>query len=208
MIDAIRALRDEVLVARVLNHIIEPPLRASQIHLLDHFADFRPHLFRKKVRVDPDIFNCILEQISADPIFQSRSNNPQLPIALQLAIFLNRAGHYGNAVSPEDVSQWAGVSVGSVINCTNRVIVSILNQHDNFMEMPTAGERDMQLARAFVKKKTGCTEWKGGVFAVDGSTFNLFEKPALYGDTFTDRKGRYSINCQVRPAVLAVSRRV
>lgn len=183
--------------ARVLNHVIAPPLRASQIHLLEHFADFRPHLFRKKVHVDPDVFDCILDRISGDPIFQSRSNNPQLPVALQLAIFLNRAGHYGNAVSSEDVSQWAGVSVGSVVNCTNRVIVSILNQHDEFMEMPTAGEEDMRLAREFVEKKT-CAEWSGGVFAVDGSTFNLFEKPTLYGDTFTDRKGKYSLNCQVR----------
>lgn len=205
LLDAIRSLRDEVMRARVLNHIIVPPLRASQIHLLDHFAEFRPHLFRKKVRVDPEVFDCILNQISGDPIFQSRSNNPQLPIALQLAIFLNRVGHYGNAVSPEDVSQWAGVSVGSVVNCTNRVIVSLLNQHDNFMEMPTAGEEDVRLARAFVEKKT-CTEWSGGVFAVDGSTFNLFEKPSFYGDTFADRKGRYSLNCQVRSTYTAVTR--
>lgn len=43
----------------------------------------------------------------------------------------------------------------------NCVIVSILNQHDEFMEMPTIGEEDMQLVREFVEKKM-CAECGGG----------------------------------------------
>ncbi|KAF8545964.1 hypothetical protein OG21DRAFT_1479735 [Imleria badia] len=38
---------------------------------------------------------------------------------------------------------------------------------------------------------------EGGIFAVDGSTFNLFEKPSSYGKTLYDRKSRYSLNCQI-----------
>ncbi|KAF9233516.1 hypothetical protein BU15DRAFT_80010 [Melanogaster broomeanus] len=86
---AIEALHDEVTKARILERPSEPPMRASQLHLLAHFADHRPHLFRKKLRVDPVIFDDILDQISDHPIFQYQSNNKQLPIAIQLAIFLN-----------------------------------------------------------------------------------------------------------------------
>jgi hypothetical protein len=93
------------------------------------------------------MFDCILDEISNNPIFHSNSNNPQLPVAIQLAIFLNRAGHYGNAITPEDVGQWAAVSMGSVINCTNRVMVALLNQHDHFIYIPEADSEDAELAR-------------------------------------------------------------
>ena len=156
----------------------------------------RPHLFHKKVRVDPAIFNCILDEISNNPIFHSNSNNPQLPVVIQLAIVLNRAGHYRNAIMPEDVAQWAGVSVGSVINCTNRVMVALLDQHDHFIYIPEADSEDAELAHLSVAQKT-CVAWEGGIFATDGSTLHFFEKPSVYGDTFTDRKGNYSLNCQV-----------
>ncbi|KAF9220436.1 hypothetical protein BS17DRAFT_681707, partial [Gyrodon lividus] len=81
--------------------------------------------FCKKLWVNPELFDDILDQLSAHPTFHSQSNNPQLPVAVQLAIFLNHAGHFGNAISPDDVALWAGVSVGSVINCTNFVMVAI-----------------------------------------------------------------------------------
>ena len=36
----IRALHDEVRYTRVINHIAKPMLQASQLHLLQHFAEF------------------------------------------------------------------------------------------------------------------------------------------------------------------------
>jgi hypothetical protein len=194
--DTITALRDEVERARVLHRPDEPLMRASQLHLLDHFIQHRPLLFRKKLRVDPDIFDDILDQISDHPIFHNHSNNPQLPVAIQLAIFLNRAGHYGNAVSPEDVSQWAGVSVGSVINCTNRVMIAILDQHDTFISFPTPDSEDAQLAQQFAES-CSCPEWRNGFLAIDGSAIGLLAKPGYFGETFYDRKSNYSLNCQV-----------
>jgi hypothetical protein len=137
LLGSIIALQDEVMKARVLQKPDEPPPRASQLHLLVHFGEHRPHLFRQKLRIDPEIFDDILDLISGHPIFHNQSNNPQLPVAIQLAIFLNRAGHYGNAISLEDVAQWAGVSVGSVVNCTNRVMCAVLAQHDHFIHFPT-----------------------------------------------------------------------
>jgi hypothetical protein len=48
LIGAIQALHDEVERAWVLNCLQVPLLRAPQLHLLEHFVVFRPHLFRKK----------------------------------------------------------------------------------------------------------------------------------------------------------------
>ncbi|KAF8833817.1 hypothetical protein BDN67DRAFT_916203, partial [Paxillus ammoniavirescens] len=138
----------------------------------------------------------ILDQLSDHPIFQSQSNNPQLPIAVQLAIFLNRAGHYGNAISPEDVALWAGVSVGSVVNCTNRVMIAILDQHDHFLQFPPSNSRDHVRAKEFAVN-TFCPEWQGGFLAADGSAIPLFQKPGFYSETFFDQKSNYSLNCQV-----------
>ncbi|KAF9220555.1 hypothetical protein BS17DRAFT_714286 [Gyrodon lividus] len=171
-------------------------MKASQLHLLEHFADHCPHLFCQRVRVNPDIFDDILDQISDHPIFFNQSHNRQLPIAIQLAIFLHCAGYYGNAISPEYVAQWAGVSVGSVINCTNRVMVAILDQHDTFMQFPVLDSEDVKIARAYTQEHS-CPEWRNGILAADGSAFRLHAKPTLHSETFYDRKSNYSLNCQM-----------
>lgn len=192
----IRALHDEIDRARILHQPDAPPLRAPQLILLDDFAVSRPHLFRRKLRVNPEIFDNILDQISGHSVFTNRSNNPQLPVAIQLAIFLNRAGHYGNAISSEDVGQWAGVSVGTVTNCTNRIMVALLDQHDTFISFPTADSEDAELARKYSESKT-CPEWRNGILAMDGTAINLYTKPNFFGESFFDRKSNYSISCQV-----------
>ena len=197
LLDGIAALIDEVEKARFLNHLDVPLLHAPQLHLLEHFAVFRPHLFCKKLRVDPAIFDCIVNKIHEHDIFHSGSNNLQLPVSIQLAIFLNRAGHYGNAISPEDVAQWAGVSVGSVINCTHRVMIALLSLHNEYIGVPPLESEEMELLRKFVEERT-CPGWWNGVFAADGSAIPLFQKPGYFGKTFYDRKSTYSMNFQVR----------
>ncbi|KAF8836125.1 hypothetical protein BDN67DRAFT_911760 [Paxillus ammoniavirescens] len=117
---------------------------APQLQLLTHFTDHHPELFQKKLCIHPLIFNNILDQISDHLIFQNDSNNKQLLIAIQLSIFLNCIGHYGNTCSPEDIAQWAGVSVGTVINCTHHVMAAILDQHNQYIHMPSSHSRDMR----------------------------------------------------------------
>jgi hypothetical protein len=124
IISSLTALQDEVQAACILHIPNEPPMRAPQIQLLDRFSIHHPDLFQMKLCVNPDIFDDILDQICDHPTFHNQSNNPQLPVAVQLAIFLSCAGHYGNAASNQDICQWAGVSVGSVTNCTNRCPVT------------------------------------------------------------------------------------
>ena len=99
-------------------------------------------------------------------------------------------------MTPEDVAQWAGVSVGLVVNCTNHVMLTILSKHNKFVYVPEAESEVVESVHMFVEVKT-CTAWKGGIFTADRMTFNLFEKPGLYGNIFTDWKGNYSVNCQI-----------
>ena len=127
------------------HHVPVPMMQVPQLPLLNHFSDYQPHLFHKKLCVDPQIFDRILEQISGSDIFIPKGNRPQLPISIQLAIFLNCAGHYGNAISLEDIAQWASVSVGSVRNCSNQVMVALLQQHDHFLAIPAEDSEDAEI---------------------------------------------------------------
>ncbi|KIM67408.1 hypothetical protein SCLCIDRAFT_108197, partial [Scleroderma citrinum Foug A] len=91
----------------------------------------------------------------------------QLPVVVQMAIFLFHVEHYRNAVSPEDISQWAGVSIGSVVNCTNCVMIAILEEHDQFISIPSKDSEDMEKAQVFIESYT-CPAWKNSIFAADG----------------------------------------
>jgi len=137
-------LHDRVETTQVLEYPDEPLPRACQLHLLHHAAEHHPAQFHQKLHINPLIFDDILDQISDHTIFQNRSNNKQLPVAIQLAVFLFHARHYGNACTPEDVAQWAGISVGTVVNCTHRVMAVILDQHDEFIYTPDVCSEDMR----------------------------------------------------------------
>ncbi|KIK22254.1 hypothetical protein PISMIDRAFT_102717 [Pisolithus microcarpus 441] len=171
-------------------------MHAPQIQLLPAFADHQPDLFRKKLHVNPDMFDFILDHTSSHLIFQNNSPNCQLPVALQLAIFLNCAGHYGNVISPEDMRQWAGVSIGSVINCTNRVMIALLDLHDDFIFFLGADDSELARVREFIEVQM-CAAWQNGIFVANGSAMKLMTKPSLYRETFYDRKCNYLLNCQV-----------
>ncbi|KIO01312.1 hypothetical protein M404DRAFT_150443, partial [Pisolithus tinctorius Marx 270] len=105
-----------------------------------------PLLFWKKLCVNPLIFNDILDQIIDHYIFLNKSNNKQLPVAIQLTFFLFHVGHYGNASSPEDAAQWAGISVRTVINCTHQVMAAPLDKHNNFIYVPDAQSPELRHA--------------------------------------------------------------
>jgi len=136
-----------------------PVKKSQQLHLLDDFGTNNLHLFCKKLRVDPSTFHALLAMIEDQPIFYNNSNIPQASPNVQLAIFLNCIGHYGNAASPEDLAQWAGGSAGWIEKCTNHVMVAVLALHDKGIHLPTADEKED--AKAWVEGKT-CPEWRDG----------------------------------------------
>jgi len=44
------------------------------------------------------------------------------------------------------MAQWAGVSIGSVINCSNCVMVTILDLHNTFIVFPALDSDDAEQA--------------------------------------------------------------
>jgi hypothetical protein len=187
------ALKHEIINTRVL----QPGSRIkklSQIHLLDDWRIDNLAQFRKKVRVDPTTFDALLNKIEHHHVFYNNSHVPQAPVKKQLAIFLNRAGHYGNGSSPEEIGLWAGVSPGSVNNATNRVMVALLSLHDEAIHLPTAEEKES--AKAWVEEQA-CPEWRDGHLLVDGTKFAVFQRPGLHGDAWFDKNKDYSLDCQV-----------
>jgi hypothetical protein len=75
-------------------------------------------------------------------------------------------------------------------------MVAVLDAHDQFICFPAGDSEDSDLARKFAESHT-CPEWRGGFLAIDGSTIDLFTQPGYYGETFYDRKSKYSLGCQV-----------
>ncbi|KAF8834522.1 hypothetical protein BDN67DRAFT_914822, partial [Paxillus ammoniavirescens] len=85
---------------------------------------------------------------------------------------------------------------GSVINCTNCVMVAILDQHDTFMQFPALDSEDVAISHAYTQEHS-CPEWHNGILAANGSAFCLHAKPTLHDETFFDRESNYSLNCQL-----------
>jgi hypothetical protein len=83
-----------------------------------------------------------VELIQDHSIFHNNSNIPQLPTPTQLAIFLVCISHYGNVLSPEYVAQWAGVSIGTVVNSTYCCLVVFLALHDKAVMIPPEEEKE------------------------------------------------------------------
>lgn len=184
-----------LLTARILDS--RPPVKKlGQLNLF--LTDYRrdhPDMFQKRLRVSPLVFDRLVELIQDHNIFHNNSHCPQHPPHVQLAIFLLRVGHYGNASSPEYVAQWAGVCVGTVVNATYRCLIAFLALHDQAVMMPP--EEEKERAKAYVERVT-CPEWRDGFLLADGTKFPLFQKPGLHGEAWFDKDKNYSIDCQVR----------
>ena len=197
-IDAVCALHDEVEKSRVLNS--RPKLsRSPQLHLLPEWALHVPEKFQRKLRISPSVFDALVKCIEDHPIFYNSSNNAQLPVPIQLAIFLNAVGHYGNAATQEDQVEWVGVSVRTVYNCLKRTMVAILQHHDDAIHFDVLDREDQmerERAKQWVEART-CREWRGGFLCVDRTPFNLYQKPGWHGEGFFDKNSNYSLSAQV-----------
>ncbi|KAJ7091771.1 hypothetical protein C8R44DRAFT_647289 [Mycena epipterygia] len=178
-------------------HILSPgpPVpKVSQLPLLDHFREYSLQSWRRKLQVEPNTFDALLKMIQDDMIFYKNSNNPQFPVEVQLAVFLFRIGHYGNAASPYDTASWAGMSVGGVDKCTDRVLVAILGLHDEAVKLPEGAQKEA--AKQWVEDHS-CAEWRDGFLVVDGSKIPFYECPGLHGDAWFNKDKQYSIDLQV-----------
>ena len=182
-----------IMETRVLNPHEVP--KCSQLHLV--LVDFKrddPRRFRQNLRVSPTTFDSLLEMVEGHAVFTNNSYVSQTPVDEQLGITLFRLGHNGNASSVDAVAQWAGVSAGTVVNCTRRVMIAFLALHDVAICWPS--EEEKEEAKEWVES-VSCHAWRDGFCMVDGTLVPLFEKPGHHGEAYFDRKSNYSLNIQV-----------
>ena len=198
------AAEEEVHQTRVLQPSVPIP-QAPQIQLLDKWWQHNPRRFHAKLCVEPEVYDWLISLIEVHDIFAS---DRQLPVATQLAIFLNCAGHYSNGLTIENIGNWAGVSAGSVHNCCNSVMIALLGLHDVVLSWDPEKENcaaDMEKAKQWVASKT-CPEWQNGYLTGDGTCILLFQKPGEYGEVYFDKKKNYSVNCQVHFLIILISK--
>ena len=113
---------------------------------------------------------------------------------IQLAICLNRLGHYGNSSSAADIADWAGVSVGNTELSMKWCMLAILSLHDSIIRRGNPNEKED--SKKWVESCI-CPFWQNDYLIVDGTNILLFQCPSHYGETFYDRESRYSLNAQV-----------
>ncbi|KAG1869882.1 hypothetical protein F4604DRAFT_1926667 [Suillus subluteus] len=104
-----------------------------------------------------------------------------------------------NATTTEDISNWAGVSLGTIYNCYKWVMIAILQLHGQVIHFDLLGHKDQmerEQVKAYVESKT-CCEWCGGFLCVDGTLSPLHEKPGWHGEGFFDKNLGYSLTAQV-----------
>ncbi|KAJ3871440.1 hypothetical protein F5051DRAFT_340885 [Lentinula edodes] len=198
---ASRARIAEILSTRVLfPHRVH---KLSQLFLvLELYKKDDPKRFRRNIRVSPSTFDELLARICDHPVFMSQGSAHQIPIQHQLAIAMFRFGHFGNGASVESIAQWAGMSAGTVVNATRRVMVAFLALHDDVIHWPTA--RMKEEAKEWVEAAT-CAAWRNGWIFVDGTLIPLAEKPAYHGEAYFDRKSNYSLNVQVHDILYKIN---
>ena len=164
---------------RILNpHLVA---KCSQLDLiLINFKLHDPKHFRSNlVRVSAGTFDSLLVIIDTHSIFLNNANISQIPVSKQLAIAMFRFGHNGNTASVEAVAQWAGVSAGTVVNCTCRVIIAFLALHDSAVRWPSEDEKEE--LKQWVEG-VSCYTWWDGYCMVDGTPVVLFQKPGYHGE--------------------------
>jgi hypothetical protein len=79
------------------------------------FRDFPGDFFQTLVRMEKASSWNKVSLIELDPIFHNCSPRQQFPVALQLAVTLDRLGHYGNGNSlKRTTTQW-GIAIGLIV---------------------------------------------------------------------------------------------
>ncbi|KIK25256.1 hypothetical protein PISMIDRAFT_97025 [Pisolithus microcarpus 441] len=82
------ALTDEVEKSHYLTTWKKAPC-APQLQLLEEWClNNNLKKFHHKLCIDPDVFAHLVRRLDDHPVFSNNSNNQQLPVLVQLAIFL------------------------------------------------------------------------------------------------------------------------
>ncbi|KAL3689034.1 hypothetical protein R1sor_015343 [Riccia sorocarpa] len=141
--------------------------------------------------MDRNTFLALYSRLQNHPIFTNESHHSQTPPIVQLAVALDRLGHEGNGACIDRSMELWGVSHGTLVNFTCRVLIAIEDILSGQLQWPSPHER-RQIFEAFAEKG-----FPGCVGLIDGTLVELLQRPAFDGETYYDRKANYSINVQV-----------
>lgn len=78
-----------------------------------------------------------------------------------------------------------------------RVITAIQRSNLRIEHVKWPKGEAKEVAKQWVKNQVDVPAWRNGFCMVDGTLIPLYRKPSHYGETFYDRKSRYSINVQI-----------
>lgn len=144
--------------------------------------------YRAHVRVERTTFEYLVSRLDATAVdmFYSSDGWPQFPVSVQLAIALYRFSHYGNSASTIFVAQKFGVSQGTVVGDTRRVVRAILRWEEQEVRWQAPDRRQVLSVASEAQYGFG-----GCLGAADGTLIPLAYAPSVNPWTFYDRKGRY-----------------
>lgn len=165
------------------------PKSRALVSLLARVDDTR---FRQDVRMTRRAFEHVLRCIAGCPVFANRSNNQQASVETQLHLTLYRFGCNGNGVSIGKVARRFGVSEGTVVKYTDRVVAALAVSSQHIFWYRNDSERRRVKQR--IEEKSGFPHCLG---AVDGTDIVLARRPELDGDAYFNRKARYALNAQM-----------
>ncbi|KAG0337868.1 hypothetical protein BG005_003924, partial [Podila minutissima] len=152
------------------------------------------HFFRQKFELLTDVefkstlrtskagFIALVQQLENHPIFYNNSSCKQLAPQWQIAITLARFGGAGNGSSVMGKQVLTGLSAGTIVKCTERVVTAIMSVRHEWIRWPDERRREE------ISEVMSLEGFPGCIGFVDGTTIPLSQKPALDGETYYDRK--------------------
>ena len=149
------------------------------------------HQFRFFIRRPRRDFSFALHRLQSGPgakLFTNNSFNEQFSVSLKLAAALLRLGLSGIGASALTIFKRTGISWGAVANSYTRVVRVLILMAENEIKWPHGQERER------LKRREGDYGFPHALFAIDGTTIPLFERPTLDHEAFYDWKSNYSLN--------------
>jgi hypothetical protein len=184
-------LEEEALIvyaAGVESRNLYKPKRQKVIrddHFFKHkFNTLSNDQFRQHFRTSRYGFSVIAGLIERHSVFHNKSNYSQMHPAWQLAIALQRLGHYGSRSAVNMVAADVGVSATAVVQYTNRVLEALVSLAPDWIVWPDAQKRSEHARSMRTEGFPGCIGF------IDGTTLPLYQKPGQDGTAYFDRKKR------------------
>lgn len=172
---------------------INPICRIPKSSVMEQLLwDLPEREFKLFARCDKRSFVRLVSDLEGHQVFRNKSRHAQNQPWIQILITLNRLGCEGNGASIGALGVHWGKSFGSISNFTDRTIAAIVSKKDAEISWPSAEERKSISGR--FDREHGL---KGCVGVVDGTHVNFYQRPGVDGETFFNRKGRYSMNVQL-----------